>query len=616
MLKKIYRKIKRILYILYKGIRLAWREYHFLIPPIMWKKYFLKAIEKLKERNNQFLNPFYKEEYNIWLKQNKHNVIYERQQYEPLISVIIPTYNTPAKYLSECINSVLKQSYQNFEICIADDCSSNLETIECLKSFAKTDDRIKIIYRKENGHISEATNTALEIAKGEYVALLDHDDLIARNALYEVVQVLNKDKSIDMIYSDEDKIDKNGNFLDPHFKPDWSPDTLLSMNYICHFSILRKKIVDDIGKFRKGYEGAQDYDLFLRFTEKTDNIYHLSKILYHWRICDGSTALSKETKGYAYENGKKALEDAINRRNISANVLESRSGSFYVLEYDTSSNPLISIIIPTRDYADTLNVCLKSIYEKTTYHNFEIIIANNNSIEEKTLKLFNLYKEEYKNFRVIDINTEFNYSNINNTAIEHANGEYVMLLNNDTEVISPNWLTVMLGYAMQSHIGAVGPKLYYPDGKIQHAGVILGLGGVASHAYIGFSKNDNGAYGRLEVPYNYSAVTAACLLISKKKFLEVGGLNEELKVAYNDVDLNIKLLDKGYYNLFVPQVELFHYESKSRGLDTTSEKYKRFLSEQEYMYNKWNAKIKNDKFYNNNFSLKGSFLLDVRTEGK
>lgn len=606
------KKIKSIFKTIYKGIRLAWREYHFLIPPAMWKRYFLVAIDKFKNGDkNMFYNPFIKDEYNCWIEENPIEMEYKKLNFEPLISVIIPVYNVAGNYLRECLDSVLNQTYNNYEICIADDCSTNKETLEVLKEYEKKYKKVKVIYREKNGHIVEASNSALSIASGDYITLLDNDDVIEKNALYEMVKVLNNDKKIDMIYSDEDKLDLNGKRCEPNFKPDWSPDTLMSMNYICHFVMMRKSIIDEIGGFRKGTEGSQDYDLFLRFTERTNNIYHLSKILYHWRMIEGSTSMAKKFKNYTYTNGKKVLEDTLDRRNIKGFVKEDRNKTFYITEYLYDKEPLISIIIPTRDYASTLETCLKSIYEKTTYKNYEILVMNNNSVEEETFKLFDEYKKN-KNFKVIDVNTEFNYSNINNIGVKKAKGDFIVLLNNDTEIITPNWLNIMVGYAMQPHIGAVGPKLFYPDNRIQHAGVILGLGGVASHAYIGTTRHDSGIFGRLNVPYDYSAVTAACLMVEKKKFLEVNGLNEDLKVAYNDVDFNIKLLKKGYYNLFVPQVELYHFESKSRGLDTTTEKYKRFLKESEYMYNSWDKEIKNDQFYNPNFSKKGCFLLDKK----
>lgn len=612
ILNKIVSIIYNIFFTIYKGFRIAWREYHFLIPPTMWKKYFLLIIDKIKNGNrSNCYNPFVKEEYHKWIKENEKVDETIEFEYNPLISVIIPVYNVSRKLLVECLESVLCQTYNNYEICIADDCSTKEETVITLKEYEKLD-KVKIVYRTKNGHISQASNSALELAKGEFIALLDNDDVLAPNALYEMVKVLNNNKELDLIYSDEDKLNLNGERCNPNFKPDWSPDTLMSENYICHFTLLRKSIVDDVGGFSIGLEGAQDYDLFLKVTEKTNKIYHIPKILYHWRMVEGSTALSKKYKNYTCEKGKMAIENSLKRRNINAIVKEETTCDYFITEYLYEEEPKISILIPTRDYADTLETCLKSLYERTTYKNFEVLVLNNNSVEKATFNLFNKYKNEYDNFSVIDINTEFNYSNINNVGVKNTTGDYIVLLNNDTEIITPNWLEIMVGYAMQPHIGAVGPKLLYPDDKIQHAGVILGLGGVASHVYIGFDRNDCGMYGRLKVPYNYSAVTAACLMVSKNKFLEVNGLEEDLMVAYNDVDFNIKLLKKGYYNLCVPQVELYHFESKSRGLDTTTEKYRRFISESNYMYDKWYDEINDDKFYNPNYSKKSCFMLNKK----
>ena len=611
VINRTLRKIGVVFKTLYKGIKFFWKEYHFLVPPRMLGKYFKDFINKVKSGGEPIAyDPEDINHYNLWLKD--HEIIEEVKtlKYRPLISVLIPVYNIGEQYLSECIESILNQTYDNFEICLVDDASTNLETKETLKKYESKDKRIKVKYRKENGHISKTTNDALEMAKGEFCALVDNDDVLAPNALYEVVKVLNKDKKLDLIYSDEDKLNKYGRRCYPHFKPDWSPDTLLSLNYICHLAVLRRNIMNEIGGFTVGLEGAQDYDLFLRFTEKTNKIYHISKILYHWRMVEGSTSMNINNKDYANDKGKIALENAMKRRNIAATVEYDKKSTYYRIKYIIEKEPKVSIIIPTKDFASTLENCLKSVYEKTTYKNYEIIVVNNNSTEEKTFKLFDKYKKKYDNFRVLDANIEFNYSKINNMAVEIAKGDYIVLLNNDTEVITPEWLTIMIGYAMQPHVGAVGAKLLYPDSTVQHAGVILGLGGVASHAYIGARRDQVGLYGRLRVPYDYAAVTAACLAVSKKKFEEVGGLEEDLMVAYNDIDFNIKLLEKGYYNVLTPQAQLFHYESKSRGLDTTTEKYKRFLKEADYMNTKWEKQINDDRFYNDNYSKKGWFVLD------
>lgn len=614
-IKLVVAKVKNFLKVIKRGIRFLWREHHFLVPPYLWPKYFKALIYRMKNIHELFYDPFSKEDYNNWLKENKEEIEIKKFSYNPLISFLIPVYNVKGNYLEECLNSILNQTYENFEVCLVDDCSTKEETKEVLKEYEKKDKRIKVKYRKENGHISKATNDALKMAKGEFVALVDNDDLLDKNALYYNVKALNENRNIDMLYSDEDKLDIYGRYCEPHFKPDFSPDTLLSLNYICHFTVLRKSLVENVGGFEVGVEGAQDHDLFLKVSEKTKNIYHIPKILYHWRMSETSTAMNLKNKNYINDIGLTVVKNALKRRKIKATVTRDPMSTYFIVEYETPKNPLISIIIPTKDYADTLDICLKSLFKKTTYKNYEVIVVNNNSEKEETFALFEKYKKKYPNFKVIDANFEFNYSKINNIAVKQAKGEYILLLNNDTEIIDSNWLKIMLGYAMQPHIGAVGPKLLYPDTTVQHAGVILGLGGVASHAYLGRKRNDPGMYGRLRVPYDYACVTAACLMVSKKKYNEVGGLEEELQVAYNDVDFNIKLLEKGYNNICVPQTELFHFESKSRGLDNTSEKYKRFLKESKYMYDKWEYQLLHDKYYNPNFTLKYWFVLE-REENK
>ncbi|MBO7720422.1 glycosyltransferase [Candidatus Saccharibacteria bacterium] len=595
---------------LYRGSKSSWKKYHFLIPPRLWKKY-IKLLLGMRPIN-LFYNPLDKKDYNKWLEENpsRYPKTANSFKYKPLISVVIPVYNAEPKYLKECIDSILAQTYKNFEICLADDASTDKDTKATLKEYEKNK-KIKITYRRKNGHISKATNSALKLAKGEFVALMDNDDTIPENALYEVVKVLNKDKKIDMIYTDEDKLDEDGRYCYPNFKPDYSPDTFMSVNYISHLGVLRRSIINKIGGFRAGFEGAQDYDLYLRFFEKTDNIYHIPKILYHWRMAEGSTASSIDKKDYALERGKKALEDALGRRKIKGKVHIAKNCPYYCVEYEPVGNPKATIIIPTKDLADVTEVCLKSIYEKTTYKNYEVVVVNNNSEKPETFTLFDKYKKKYKNFRVIDANFEFNYSKINNLAARETESDYIVLMNNDIEVISPDWLTWMIGYASQKHIGAVGAKLLYPNDTVQHAGIVLGIG-VASHVHLEKKREVVAWAGQLAVPHDFSAVTGACLVVSREKWSEVSGLEEKLKVAYNDVDFNLKLLEKGYYNVCLANIELYHHESRSRGSDTSGEKKIRFDSEQEFMYKKWKKRIENDIFYNPNLTKKttAGYLLD------
>lgn len=615
----IMKKLLKVPKSIGKSIKFLWKEHHFLVPRVLWKEYRKRFKQKVGLLLNlEYNHPFRIKDYNKWIDNVEKKPVYKKLSYQPLISILIPTYNIGREYLSECIDSVLNQHYKNFEICLADDNSTSKETIETLKEYEKKDKRIKVVYRKENGHISKATNTALKMAKGEFVGLMDNDDLLTENALYEMVYALNQNKELDLIYSDEDKLDMSGRRCEPHFKPDYSPDTLLGGNYICHFEILRKSIVDEIGGERSEFVGAQDFDLFLRFVEKTtpDRICHIPKILYHWRKVPGSTADTIENKEYAIEAGKKAVEEAMKRRKKQAEVIVPIESTQYIVEYKYKKEPKVSIIIPTRDYFETLDKCLKSIYKNTTYKNYEIIIVNNDSKEKETIKLFSKYKKKYSNFKVVEAPGEFNFPKINNIAVKECTGKYLLFLNNDTEVITPTWINSMVGYAMQEHIGAVGPKLLYPDDTIQHGGVVVGIEGAARHAFLHSEMDSFGFYGRLLVPYNYSAVTAACMMIEKKKFIEVGKFNEDLKVALNDIDLNLKLLEKGYYNVFLPQVELYHYESKSRGLDTTSKKYQQFLEEKKYFQDKWKKYINKDPFYNENLSLKYDFMLDKKKQGE
>lgn len=590
-----------------RGIDKVWKEYHFLVPPKVFKRK-LKSLKKIILDKKSFYELSNKRAYNEWLKKNEQLEDSETLQHQPLISVLIPVYNVESKYLEECIESILRQTYDNFEICLVDDASTKKETLNVLKKYEKNK-KIRIKYRKKNGHISRASNDALKMAKGEFVALMDNDDLLAPSALYEAAKVLNENRKLDFIYSDEDKIDLDGKRCEPHFKPDFSPDTLLSLNYISHLAVIRTSLVREVGGFAIGMEGAQDYDLYLKIVEKTKRIYHIPKVLYHWRKIPGSTSMTIENKGYASDNGKKAIEEALKRRKINAHVEKDERSTYYQAIYDLKKEPMVSILIPTKDQADVTEECLKSIYEKTAYKNFEVILIDNGSVEQKTLDLFGKYKKEHKNFRVLKKDIEFNYSKLNNLAAEKAEGEYLVLLNNDTEIITPNWLELLVGYASRPYVGAVGPKLLYPDDTVQHAGVILGLGGVASHAYIGSTRDDMGFAGRLRVPYDYAAVTGACLCVSKKKFEEVGGLEEDLKVAYNDIDFCLKLLEKGYYNVFVPMAELYHYESKSRGSDLDKDKIDRFNAEQDYMWEKWGDTLSEDRFYNVNFSNSGWFVL-------
>ncbi|HAP5490745.1 glycosyltransferase family 2 protein [Enterococcus faecalis] len=525
--------------------------------------------------------------------------------YQPKISIAMPVYNVEEKWLRLCIDSILNQVYTNWELCMADDASTDPNVKKILTEYQQLDERIRVVFREQNGHISEATNSALAIATGEFVALLDNDDELAINAFYEVVKVLNENPELDLIYSDEDKIDMDGNRSDPAFKPDWSPDLLLGTNYISHLGVYRRSILEEIGGFRKGYEGSQDYDLVLRFTEKTtkERITHIPKVLYYWRMLPTSTAVDQGSKGYAFEAGLRAVQDALVRRGINGHATHGAANGLYDVYYDIESEKLVSIIIPTKNGYKDVQRCVSSIIEKTTYQNYEIIMADNGSTDPKMHELYAEFEQQLPGrFFVESIDIPFNFSTINNRAAKKAHGEYLLFLNNDTEVITENWLTLMVSFAQQERIGCVGAKLLYPNNTVQHAGVILGLGGVAGHGHYGYSHGDLGYFGRLAINVNYSAVTAACLLMKKADFDAVGGFEEAFTVAFNDVDLCLKVQALGRDNVWLHEAELYHFESQTRGYDDKGKKKKRFEQEKVMMEEKWGPLIENDPFYNPNLT--------------
>ena len=593
-----FSKIEKFIRLIKKSIHFAWYRHHFLIPPSAMKKYIKSFFIVLKRGNNVSNLYTNQKAYIKWIESNKEIIKYKKFKYNPLMSFIVPVYNAPRELLKECIESLLNQSYKNFEICICDDCSTNLDTIKTLKEYEKNS-KIKITYRSNNGMISQASNDAVKISSGEFIVLVDNDDTVEKDALYYFVETLNNNSSIDLIYSDEDKLDYNGRRMEPHFKPDFSPDTFLCLNYICHLTAIRKNIFERAGGFRSEYDGAQDYDLFLRITDLTKNIYHVPKILYHWRQTKTSTAGYLGNKSYAYIAGKNALIDTFKRRKIKANVYDNPNVTAYLVKYE-HNNPKVTIIIPMKDKYKITKRCIDSLYNITTYKNFEVIIVDNGSKEKETIYMLNEYKNQYKNFKVLRLECEFNYSYLNNEAVKISKGEYVLFLNNDTEIIQKDWLDVMVGYAGQEHVGCVGIKLLFADKKVQHAGVVLGYGGVAGHVFVSYNRKDVGLFGRLVMPYNYTAVTAACMLIKKSKFLETTGFDENLKVALNDVDLCLQVMKKGYYNVCLSNVEMIHYESKSRGYEVTKEKQERLMQESLYMMKKWGKDIEDDKFYSKN----------------
>lgn len=548
--------------------------------------------------------------YAQWIAQNEQSNFSKAEindkiaqlSYTPCISILVPVYNVDEIWLRKCLDSVLAQWYPYWELCIAEDCSNAVHIKPVLQEYAMKDSRIKVVYRTCNGHISAASNSALELATGEYVALLDHDDEIAVDALYEVAKTLYESPTTDMIYSDEDKIDEQGMRSCPFFKPDWSPDTFLSQMYTCHLGVYRTKLVREIGGFRAGFEGSQDYDLVLRLTEKTKAIQHIPRILYHWRTIPQSTASGSSAKDYANAAGIKSITEALHRRGEDAWV--EGEDTLYRVHYRIQEQPLISIIIPSRNMAATLSNCLSSIFKKSLYTNFEVLLVDNGSDEHECLQLMEKWgRKEPARFRILPCDIPFNYPKLNNYAAAHARGELITLLNNDIEVISENWLEEMAGYALRPSIGAVGAKLHYPDGSIQHAGVVLGIGGVAGHSHKHYPESATGYFSQLTKVANYSAVTGACVMVKKKVYEEVGGLEETLSIAFNDVDFCLKIREKGYYNVLLPHVRLLHHESKSRGYEDTPEKVARFGEEIAIMKTKWDTQLQSDPFYSRNLTL-------------
>lgn len=527
--------------------------------------------------------------------------------YKPLFSVIVPVYNTEERWLRRCLDSVLSQLYPHWELCIADDASTEPHVKEILNDYMARDSRVRVIFRKGNGHISASSNSALELAQGEFIALLDHDDEMTVDALYENAVLLNSYPDADMIYSDEDKITEENLRHMPFFKPDWSPDTFLSQMYSGHLGVYRTGLIRKIGGFRVGFEGSQDYDLVLRFTEQTSHICHIPKILYHWRTAQGSTARAADTKNYAYVAAKKAIQEALERRGEGGRVefIPNYPGQYRV-HYPVQGKPLISIIIPTKDNPYHLNKCLISIFEKTNYESFEIIILDNGSSKAETKALFDRWiSEKEDRIRIVSMDMPFNYSRMNNEGVRQAGGELVCLLNDDTEIITPDWLEELAGQAQRKGIGAVGAFLLYPNSTIQHAGVILGVDGPASHSHRYWSAGWVGYFGRLLITANYAAVTGACLMVEKKRYIDAGGMDEKLAVSYADVDFCLRLLKKGYRNVVLSHVRLFHEELRSYGSDTAADKQSSNAAEAQMLWERWGDMLGNDPYYSPNLTRSG-----------
>lgn len=523
-------------------------------------------------------------------------------------SVVVPLYRTPLPYLEQMIASVRGQSYPHWELCLVNGSPEDETLSRALLTYAK-DERIRVKTLSENQGIAGNTNAALQMATGTYIGLLDHDDLLAPDALYEIASAIaRKEKDTgrrpELLYTDEDKVESDlSRHFQPNLKPDFSPDLLRSNNYICHFLVFAKELYERAGGLDGRYEGAQDYDFILRCTELADGICHVPRILYHWRVSAQSTADNPISKEYAYESGKRAIEAHLARTGLAGEVSRKKDFGCYRVKYQVQGEPLVSVVIPNKDEKETLEKCLNSVFEKTTWNNYEIIIVENNS---ETCEIFEYYKEiDGRNgVHVVYWDGKFNYSAINNFGIRHAKGEYILCLNNDIEVISPDWMTELLGHCQRPGTGAAGALLYYPDDTIQHAGIIIGIGGVAGSVFVNMKRGHTGYMHRESLQQDLSAVTAACMMLRREAFDAVGGFEERLAIAFNDVDLCLRLREAGYLIVYDPYAQLYHYESKTRGAEDTEEKARRFQTEIEYMRTRWIRILKEgDPYYNPNLSL-------------
>ena len=586
MLKKLspYTIQKGFRYLKHYGIKEFWIRLHERfepeeVPYEPWYEAYVPDEETLnRQRKRKFLNA-------------------------PLISVVVPAYHTPPLFLRQMLDSLVAQTYGGWELCIANGSPDDKEMEAVLEEYEKRDSRIRHENLKENLGIAENTNAAFRMVKGEFIGLLDHDDLLAPNALYEIVLALEKNPDADVVNTNEDKVTTDlKEHFQPHLKPDFNLDLLRSNNYICHFFTVRREIVEQVGGFRKEFDGAQDYDFIFRCTEEARKILHIPEILYHWRTHKESTADNPASKMYAFEAGKRAIEAHLKRTGTDGEVSHTPDLGFYRVKYPVKGEPLISIIIPNKDEKESLEACLKSIWEKTTYKNYEIIVVENNSTSDE---IFQYYKEiSQKGVRLLRWKKEFNYSAINNFGAAHAKGEFLLFLNNDVTVITPDWLTELAGLCQRKEVGAAGVKLLYPDNTIQHAGCVIGIGGIAGHMFVDMPANRTGYLHKASLLQDMSAVTAACMIMKKQVFDQVGGFTEELAVAFNDVDLCLKINKAGSLVVYDPYVQLYHMESKTRGAEDSKEKVRRFQTEIEYMRCHWLDILKNgDPYYNKNLSL-------------
>ena len=549
-------------------------------------------------------------DYDTWLRimrVSRQELFAQRKtkfSYAPKFSVVVPLYHTPAKFLKDLVRSMMYQSYANWELCLVNASPEDVHLTSLLENWAMRDKRIRVIRLEKNLGIAQNTNAGIEASTGEFIAFLDHDDFLEPDALFCYVDALNKDKTIDVFYSDEDKTDEYAaHYFYPHFKSDFNIDLLHANNYMCHFLAVRKSLVDTVGGLNEKFDGAQDYDFVLRLTENTKKIYHCPRILYHWRCSNQSTAASQGNKMYAIHAGKAALNAHYKRIGWNARAQEGAVDGWYQTKFTLKEEPLVSILIPNKDHTDDLDVCLNSFFERADYQNYEFIIIENNSVLPETFAYYEKIEKEHDNVKVVYWEAGFNYSAINNFGFKFAKGDYIMLLNNDVELITPDIFQSMLGFCMRPEVGIVGAKLLYNDHTVQHAGVLVGAGGLADHVFKGIHEDDPGYMGRAISSQDVSAVTAACLLVKRSVYEEVGGLEEEFQVAFNDVDFCLKVRKAGYLVVYDADVKLFHYESKSRGMEDTTDRFIRFGNEMMLLNSKWDIlSTFVDPYYNPNLS--------------
>lgn len=549
-------------------------------------------------------------DYDTWLRimrVSRQELFAQRKtkfSYAPKFSVVVPLYHTPAKFLKDLVRSMMYQSYANWELCLVNASPEDVQLTSLLENWAMRDKRIRVIRLEKNLGIAQNTNAGIAASTGEFIAFLDHDDFLEPDALFCYADALNKDKTIDVFYSDEDKTDEYAaHYFYPHFKSDFNIDLLHANNYMCHFLAVRKSLVDTVGGLNEKFDGAQDYDFVLRLTENTKKIYHCPRILYHWRCSNQSTAANQGNKMYAIHAGKAALNAHYKRIGWNARAQEGAVDGWYQTKFTLKEEPLVSILIPNKDHTDDLDVCLNSFFERADYQNYEFIIIENNSVLPETFAYYEKIEKEHDNVKVVYWEAGFNYSAINNFGFKFAKGDYIMLLNNDVELITPDIFQSMLGFCMRPEVGIVGAKLLYNDHTVQHAGVLVGAGGLADHVFKGIHEDDPGYMGRAISSQDVSAVTAACLLVKRSVYEEVGGLEDEFQVAFNDVDFCLKVRKAGYLIVYDADVKLFHYESKSRGMEDTTERFIRFGNEMMLLNSKWDIlSTFVDPYYNPNLS--------------